>query len=61
MSWPGVATFPVEAVENCLRVCREGLQVENDNHPDYVANLSALPCVCVCQGKQRRASLPRRF
>lgn len=33
--------------ELCLRVCREGLQVENDNHPGSMANLSALSCVCV--------------
>ncbi|KAL1265853.1 hypothetical protein QQF64_003880 [Cirrhinus molitorella] len=36
--------------ELCLRACREGLQVENDNHPGSAANLSALLCVsaCVC-------------
>lgn len=33
--------------ELCLRVCLEGLQVGNDNHPGSAANLSALPCVCV--------------
>lgn len=44
----GVATSPVVAVENCLRMCREGLQVENDNHLDSAANLSALSLMCVC-------------
>lgn len=55
-----VATSPVVAVENCLRMCREGLQVENDNHLHSAANLSALSLVrmCVCVSEKTAEGLP---